>query len=61
LLEVRHFFLELFFGLKYVAKGVFVPAFEVDFYCFELLLEYVHDIVAPYGGLSPPALYVLHE
>ena len=61
LLEKCHFFLEFFFGLKNVTKGVFVPSFEVGFYGFELLLEDIHDIVAAYGGLSPPAFYVLHE
>jgi len=61
LLEVRHFYLKFSFGLNYVAKSIFVPLFEVGLYGFELLLDYVHDVVAPYGGLSPPVLYILHE
>ena len=61
LLKKHHFFLEFFFSLKNVAEGVFVPSSEVCFYYFELLLENIHDIVASYGGLSPLALYVLHE
>lgn len=61
MLEARHFFLEIFFGLKNVTKSVLVLAFEIGLDDLDLLLEDVQDVIALYSGLSPPALYILHE
>jgi len=60
-LEARHFFLELFFGLKNVTKCVLIPAFELGLNALELLLKDVHNVVYIYRGLGPPTLYILHE